>query len=126
MIDDLRRELSGLLPLKINEATFTDPALTLIGHNWSFSSASAWRVIRAGVLEFGWSDEAAPDRIWDLCGVDIVSLAPQSLLMRGDPAFELSSGQWLEIFSDHPVDPWSMRLPSMTFVGSPSDIAQTG
>ncbi len=40
--------------------------------------------------------------------------------MRGDPILELSGGDWLEVFSDHPVDPRVMRLSTITFVGSPS------
>jgi hypothetical protein len=82
-------------------------------------------VIKGGALGFGWSNPAAPDLVWDLVGLSIVSVAPQSSVMRGDPAFELSDGRRLEIFSDHAVDPWSMRLPNITFVGSPSDPAQT-
>ena len=113
-----------MLPLTIREAVFADPTLTLSGDGWSFSSGSAWRVTLGGVLVFGWSDREAPDRVWDLCGQAIVSVASQSQLIVGDPAFELSSGQWLEVFSDHPVDPWSLRLPTITFVGSPSDPTQ--
>jgi hypothetical protein len=121
MIEHLREALSSMLPLTIRVASFADPALNLAGDGWSLSCVSAWRVTRGGVLEFGWSGKEAADRIWDLCGLSIVSVAAQSPLMRGDPAFELSSGQWLEIFSDHPVDPWSLMLPTITFVGSPSD-----
>ncbi len=125
MIRRLSLALNTLFPLMIKEASFADPALTLSGDNWSFSTSSAWRVVNGGVLEFGWSDVTSPDRVWDLCGQAIVAVAPQSPLMRGDPAFELSSGMWLEVFSDHAIDPWLLRLPSMTFVGSPSDPAQT-
>lgn len=126
MIDALKAELASLGPLKIDAASFADPSLTLSGEAWSFNSPSAWRVINAGVLEFGWSSVDAPDLIWELCGLLIVSIAHQSPLMRGDPAFQLSDGRWLEIFSDHAVDPWSMRLPTKTYVGSPSDPSQTG
>jgi hypothetical protein len=126
MIEQLRGELAPMLPLAIKEAAFADPTLTLAGDGWAFSSPSAWRVVKGGVLEFGWSNADAPDLVWDLVGLSIVSVAPQSPVMGGDPAFELSDGRWLEIFSDHAVDPWSMRLPNITFVGSPSDPAQTG
>ena len=124
MIEQLRSALSPMLPLKIRAASFVDPTLDIAGDGWSLICVSAWRVTRAGVLEFGWSGKEASDRIWDLCGLSIVSVTSQSPLMRGDPAFELSSGQWLEIFSDHPVDPWWLILPTITFVGSPSDPAQ--
>ncbi|MCA4133324.1 hypothetical protein [Arthrobacter sp. M4] len=125
MIESLKVELVPLLPLKIQHAAFTDPTLTLAGETWAFSSPSAWRVIKDDVLEFGWSDVEASDMVWDLCGLSIVAVEPQSLRMTGDPAFRLSDGRWLEIFSDHAVDPWSLQLPSMTFVGSPSDPSQT-
>ena len=125
MIEDLRRELSASRPLAIKEAAFADPTLTLAGEGWSLSTPSAWRVLKSGVLEFGWSSAEASHLVWELCGLSIISVAPQSALMGGDPAFELSDGRWLEIFSDHPVDPWLLRLPSMTFVGSPSDPSQT-
>ncbi len=87
----------------------------------AFCSPSAWRVIRDGVLEFGWSDEDVADLVWERCGLSIVSVESQSSRMGGGPAFGLSDGRWLEISSDHPVDPWWMRLPGITFVGSPSD-----
>jgi hypothetical protein len=72
------------------------------------------------------SSANAADSVWDLCGLSIVAVAPQSLRLRGDPAFELSDGRWLEIFSDQAVDPWSMQLPGLVFVGSPSDPSQAG
>lgn len=125
MIEQLKAELSPMLPLLIKEAAFADPTLTLAGDGWAFSSPSAWRVTRGGILEFGWSNANASDLIWDLRGLSIVSVAPQSPLMAGDPSFEISDGRWLEIFSDHAIDPWSMQLPNMTFVGSPSDPSQT-
>jgi hypothetical protein len=123
VIESLKSELSSLLPLVVREASFADPTLTLAGDGWAFSSTSAWRVTRNGLLLYGWSDPAAPDLVWDLCGQAIMSVSAQSSLMRGDPAFQLSSGNWLEIFSDHPTDPWVLRLPSVTFVGSPTDPA---
>ncbi len=126
MIEQLRRELAPRLPLTIKEAAFADPTLTLAGEGWALSSPSAWRVIKGGVLEFGWSNGEASDLVWELRGLSIVSVAPQSSRMSGDPAFELSDGRWLEIFSDHPLDPWSLQLPGITFVGSPSDPSQTG
>ena len=125
MIEQLRHELSSMLPLSIKEAAFADPTLTLAGDSWTFSSLSAWRVIKGSVLEFGWSSVDAPYLVLDLVGLSIVSVASQSPIMRGDPGFELSDGRWLEIFSDHAIDPWSMQLPDITFVGSPSDPSQT-
>lgn len=82
-------------------------------------------MIKGGVFDFGWSSADASDLVWDLVGMSIVSIASQFSVMSGDPAFELSDGRWLEIFSDHAIDPWSMRLPNITFLGSPYDPSQT-
>jgi len=125
MIEQLRRELGPMFPVTIKEAAFVDPTLTLAGDSGAFSSLSAWRVVKAGVLDFGWGSVDAPHLVRGLVGLSIVSIAAQSPLMSGDPAFELSDGRWLEIFSDHAADPWSMRLPNIILVGSPSDPSQT-
>ncbi|HEX9056571.1 MAG TPA: hypothetical protein VF818_03480 [Ktedonobacterales bacterium] len=125
MIEHLRHELGPMLPLTIKMAESADGALTLVGDGWTFNSVSAWRVIKGGLLDFGWSSENAPELVRGLVGLSIVSVASQSPLMRGDPAFELSDGQWLEIFSDHFLDPWVMHLPNIIFVGSPADTEES-
>lgn len=90
------------VPLKIREADFADPTLTRAGEGWSFNSRSAWRITAGGVLVFGWSGVAAADLVRDPCGQSIVSVTPQSPGMADDPAFGVSSGQWLKVFSDWP------------------------
>jgi hypothetical protein len=121
MIEQMRTEISHLFPLLINEADYQDPTLSLSGINWSFGTVSSWRVVRDGILVYGWSDELAPAHVQQLCGTSITSVVPQSPVMRGDPTFVLSNGGFLEIFADHPVDPWSFTVPGMTYIGSPSD-----
>lgn len=124
MIEQMRRELASLLPLEISAASYSEPTLMLAGEGWSFSSASAWRITRGGILEYGWSSPESNVAIQRLRGKSIVAIAPQSAFMAGDPAFEFSDGGWLEVFSDYPTDPWSLQLPNITFVGSPSDPSQ--
>ncbi len=120
MIEQMRVELTELLPMRIREVDFSDPTLILTGDDWSFTAICAWRIIKSGRLAFGWSHPEAADLIWDLCGQSIISVGPQSMLMPGDPVFELSQNGWLEVFSDHATDPWVLRLPTRTFVGSPT------
>jgi hypothetical protein len=64
MIEELRRKLAPRMPLTIKEVAFADPTLTLAGDGWASSSPSAWRVVKAGVLEFGWSNREASDLVW--------------------------------------------------------------
>ncbi|NNM44390.1 hypothetical protein HJG52_00005 [Knoellia sp. DB2414S] len=124
MIQHLRNALAQLPPLRIASASFIDPSLSLIGPGWAFNSVSAWRLCENGVLLFGWSEKNVEEHIGRLVGNSIVSVEAQSRFLAGDPAFELSDGSWLEVFSDYPIDPWTLRLPGMTFVGSPSDATQ--
>ena len=81
------------------------------------STVASWRVAINGVLDFGWSDESAGTRITELVGLEVLDVEPQSPRMKGDPAFRLSGGRWIEMFSDHPVDPWVLMLPKNVFVG---------
>ena len=120
LIKQIQGELARLPPLTIRQAEFADPVLTLSGDTWSFSTLSAWRIVQDGKLSFGWSQPEAADLVWDLCGQSILAVRAQSPLMPGDPAFELSGGEWLEVFADHSVDPWTLHLPTMIFVGSPT------
>jgi hypothetical protein len=89
------------------------------GKNWEYVAGGA--MVVAGVILYGFSDSSAEDRVWDLCGQDIVSVSHQSATIKSDPVFHLSSGQAVEIFSDWGNEPWVMQLPRMTFVASPSD-----
>jgi hypothetical protein len=106
MIEYLRNELMPILPLAIGLVAVENPTLTLAGDGWAFSSPSAWRVIKDGVLEFGWSHEVAPDLLQDLCGLSIVSVASQSPVMSGDPTFRLSDD-----LSGQPRRSWARRPP---------------
>lgn len=121
MINSLGAELAELLPLRIREATFQNYSLTLVGADWTFNSDSPWRVAQHGVILYGYSDPGAEDRVWDLCGQDIVQVTHQSITVKGDPTFHLSTGQSIEVFSDQGYEPWVMHLPHMAFVAAPSD-----
>lgn len=122
MIDQIRKELAQYGPLTVGIAQLVAGGdLSLGGDRWTLSSPSAWRIVGGGVLAFGWSDEAAEAGVAELIGLSIVAVEPQSARMTGDPAFELSDGRWIEIFSDQPMDPWVFALPSMVFVGAPAD-----
>ena len=124
MIAAMREAVRQLGGLTIERATFEDPVLSLGGTGWSLNCVSAWRLIdRSGTLVVGWSDSRAPSVVAQLVGQRIVDLDRQGVLSEFDPALSLSGGDVLEVFADHPVDPWVLRLPDMIFVGSPSEPA---
>jgi len=120
MIDHLGASMQPLLPLKIHEAEWNDPALTISGSGWSISTTSSWRVVENSKLVFGWSQPDAADLVWDLCGKSIVDVGTQSSLAPVDPVLHLSDGSAVEIFSDNATDPWVIRLPGVTIVGDPT------
>ncbi|HEV7758263.1 MAG TPA: hypothetical protein VGO78_04720, partial [Acidimicrobiales bacterium] len=102
------------VPLLIGEATFTDPTLVLGGDGWSLAATCPWRVVdHDHGIEMSWSSSDAEDRVWDLVGVQITAVRQHG----SDPAFDLSTGRVLEVFSDTDLDPWVLRLAGMTFVG---------
>lgn len=121
MIEELRARAAAHLPLPIASAEWTDPELVLAGDGWGLTVASPWRVARHGTLLFSWSSEGADDLIWDLVGHTITAITAQSTTAATDPALILTGGLVLEVFSDVAVDPWVLRLPGITYVGSPTD-----
>lgn len=121
MISDVNAAIASLGGLAISHAAYLEPTLTIWGESWSFATVSAWRVLREGVLLVGWSDRGVSAYLRELPGLSVVAARSQGALMGGDPALALDNGDWLEVFSDGPSDPWVLRLPSITYVGSPSD-----
>ncbi|MET3806836.1 hypothetical protein ABIB25_003856 [Nakamurella sp. UYEF19] len=114
------------MPLGIDHASYEYPALSIYGKNWSLNTDSSWRLVKGGVVFLGVSETQGPEALTFLEGESIIGVRPQSELVRGDPAFELTGGMWLEIFSDQGVDPWVFSLPQIVFVGSPYDPEQVG
>jgi hypothetical protein len=108
-----------LLPLRIERAIYQNEVLSLSGPEWTMASMAPWRVGSDHRLLFGWETEAAGERVAGLRGLDIVSVAPQSGSVGTDPCFTLSDGTFLELFATHPLEPWTMSLPGITFVASP-------
>ena len=118
IIEELQRELSKLPDRVVHEATFHDYVLQVRGSGWTLTSTSSWRVVRGGVLVCGAGQQSAPELIRQLLGKSIERVYAQSALLKADPVFELSDGTHLEIFSDQGLDPWTLSLPWMIFVGA--------
>jgi hypothetical protein len=126
MIEELRAHAAAYLPLRVVTAEWSNDALVLAGNEWSATVSCPWRVSHLGVLVFSWDSKDAADRVWDLIGQDVVDVVAQSSVSPADPAVVFSGGLALEVFSDIAIDPWVMRFPGMTFVGSPADPASQG
>lgn len=118
MITLIANALEPLLPLRINEVQFVDPAFTLVGDNWSLNMLCPWRIRKAGALWSSCSEPDRADKVWDLVGHEILGVA--GLPGAVDPVFELSGSLSLELFADTDTDPWALLLPGQTFVGSAS------
>lgn len=120
MMDELLSHVVPLLPLRIQEVEWNDPVLTISGPGWALAIVSPWRIVADSRLVYGWVHPAVEDLVWDLCGQSIVKIGVQSSLAPVDPVLHLSSGGAIEIFSQSGIDPWTLHLPEMTFVGSPT------
>jgi hypothetical protein len=108
--------VSEQLPLKIQEATYADPVLTLAGAEWSLSVVCPWRLRAEEGLITAFGGDDAEAQVARLVGGELTGLSATGDL--GDPIFDLSGGLQLEVFGDTDLDPWVMRLPSHTFVGT--------
>ena len=121
MIQNLIATLKQRLPLTIVEALWSDPVLSLVGHDWSFNTTSTWRLVSEHRLLSGSEDDNAQDAIKSLVGVEIVACEPMSSSPALDPRFILANGARLEVFSATATEPWVLKLSDgPTYVASPS------
>jgi hypothetical protein len=121
MIDKIGEALSALVPLKLEEVEYTDPMVVLSGARWSLSVACPWRLMRDCGLETSYGDEGAAAALDRLVGASVVALrARDASSSPADIQVEFDDGAVLDVFVDTDVDPWVLRLPDDTFVGSAS------
>jgi hypothetical protein len=121
MTDDFLAALRAALPLRIDAVDWVEPTLTLGGPGWHLAATCPWRVGTDRVLEFGWESEDVQLRLPGLVGRTMVAVGPQSTTLAVDPSLQLDDGRRIELFSTHHLEPWSLRLPGMGWVASPSD-----
>jgi hypothetical protein len=121
MILEIQQELALFAPLEIKDAGFESEYLTLLGEEWNFHALTPWRVVEGNRIRYGHGDPDAHLHVRTLVGDAITGLRIQSDVLRTDPAFMLSDGAILEVFSDHYYEPWTMRLPTGLFVALPGD-----
>jgi hypothetical protein len=105
------QSLSSLYPLLIKQSSWDEDVLTIVGDDWNFNTASAWRIAYGGKIQFACWDKEISDRLKELEGLSIVSLRPQGRYVQEDPVFELSDGRCLEIFSTDTVESWVFQIP---------------
>lgn len=122
MSEELRVAVAALVPLRLDGLEFNDPVVVLVGSNWSLSIVCPWRLTRGGALVTSIEDPGAEGRLRELVGTTIIDVTSQtSRGTAGDPVFVFADGARLELFADTDLDPWVMRLPNKTFVGSASE-----
>lgn len=113
---------SRSLPLSIDDVEWDDTVLRIGGRGWSLVILSPWRVVRAGRMAIGCDQAEASAVRAALAGKFIDACVAQSPHAPLDLALVLSSGAVLEVFSVHPLEPWSLRLPGGgTFFALPGE-----
>lgn len=95
--------------------------LLIDGDGWSFAISCPWPVVSNTALEFGSWDREAATRIFELEHASITDARRQGAVLAVDPAFALSNGLFLELFSVDAVEPWVLRVAGRVYVASPSD-----
>ena len=121
MIAEIREALSTLLPLRLDEVDYNDPMVVLSGPGWSLSVACPWRLMREGQLQTSYGDDGAGVVIDGLVGRVVVEVrAGDRCGSPGDIQVALDDGALLDVFADTDLDPWVLRLPDHTFVGTAS------
>lgn len=87
----------------------------------------AGRVLRAdGSLAFSWNWSGFHESVDALLGLAIDEVSQQATRASMDPAFHLSNGWVLEVFSGSSWDSWLLRLPAAPFHGAPDVPGQPG
>jgi hypothetical protein len=106
------------LPLMVHVATLENESL-YVGdqETWHFNTLSAWRLRDGSSLIAGWTWPNASDLVWELCGLHLVTVTPQSSRTPVDPVLIFDNGRSLEVFGDHYLDPWTLHLPTGILVG---------
>ncbi|MEJ2866772.1 hypothetical protein WCD74_03290 [Actinomycetospora sp. OC33-EN08] len=106
-------------PLLIGAITTDWPQFGFGGTNWGFQTTSSWRLVGdEGIV----TSSGSPDLesgVLGLVHLSVVAVSEQARLTPGDPVFLLDNGWRLEVFSELALDPWSMMLPDIVFVGEP-------
>jgi hypothetical protein len=119
--EDMHDAVSRLLPLRVEEVDYNDPMVVLAGPHWSLSVACPWRLMRGDKLVTSYGDEGAGEILAGLVGNEVVALGPvASSRVLGDLQVSLGDGSVLDVFADTDLDPWVLRLPEHTFVGTVS------
>jgi hypothetical protein len=121
MIDEVHEVLSPLLPLRLEEVEYNDPMVVLVGPGWSLSVACPWRLMRHGRLLTSYGDDGAAVILDRLVGNAVVGFdAGDPSRSPGDIRIALDDGATLDVFADTDLDPWVLRLPDQTFIGTAS------
>jgi len=115
--ETFRDSVQPALPLIVRSATLENEAL-YVGdlETWHFNTMSAWRPDSENLIT-GWTWSDAPDVVWELCGQNLVGVAMQSERTPVDPVLIFDNGWLLEVFGDHYLDPWTLRVPGRILIG---------
>lgn len=121
MTGDVREAVASLLPLQLEHVDYNDPMVVLSGPGWSLSIACPWRLMRADKLATSYGDEGAAEVVAALAGGEVVALESVAAdRASGDLRVTLSNAAVIELFADTDLDPWVLRLPDQTLVGTAS------
>jgi hypothetical protein len=126
-ITEIVRRLESCCPTRLVALDWEDPILVLTAEAFRITCTCSWRVVDGERMVAGWEDAQVPGLLHSLVSESVVGVTLQARNAPLDPAFKLSSGRIIELFSAGALEPWVLRVTgSPTFVASPTDPEQWG
>ncbi|WP_439028797.1 hypothetical protein [Gordonia terrae] len=107
------------LPLLVSSCELLEFNMNFAGEGWHLNATCDFRIEVAGHI---YTDESAPEELREVernaVGRSIVSI--ESNADMDDPTFYLDDGTRISLTADpdDPYEPWTMRIPNITLLGS--------
>lgn len=116
LIDDLQ----SCFPLVIETVAWDGFRLDLSGKAWSFHTMAPWRIVTSDRLIQG-SEEVTEEKVQRMLMGKEIKTIKSAGSPDIDPVFVLHPGWCLQVFSIHPLEPWTIVTPAgHFFAGEPS------
>jgi hypothetical protein len=95
-VDELAVVLAPLLPLRIDEAEYSDPHLMVMGAGWSLALIGAWEWKAGDLVITKRGEDTTEDVVWDPVGYSLIGVRGA----KGTADFALSGGGVLRARGD--------------------------
>ncbi len=111
-IEALVHAVASSAPLRIVRFEHEGDDFQVGGEGSNVNTLGVWRAVEGRRVAFAcYDDERGRSEVRSLIGLSITAARAQSHRAPVDPAFVLSDGRVLEIFSTDTFEPWTLHFP---------------